>query len=625
MIAIRMKKFYKKTGRRVRVDGKTPGTHDGKKKRDSLYQHQEAGKQEKNQMGLLTMDDGIVNWGEHTEAEESNHALMAISSSNMMPDENQIRLEWSLDITTCRFDIEDTFLLKDIFGRNQANNAGISWKLTCGVYFKTTESIASAEDIGEEVELIVVPSSCSRSPEEEKRYQRATLPIQKPKEDLDYELKQELEGKSPLLIHKDIKLFRRESSFVWTAPIPRACMLLYQIPRELGYKKTGTKLTEDVVHLQENQNDIMLVQVLQSQADTGRNSFHISRQYVAEITQEKFDLVDVKAAITMETKLPLTDEYDEAFDVEVCVCSRFQVTPKTSHLNASSRGFQVSQGQTTLGVFGIIGNHPLIWKHSLIVGLCWIRNRDRKSTQVVVNLLDKNLSHGNVRNRICVALQPTEAEYEIAAANCSWTVLHSMDEREECPRMTFLREWGKWEDPTDGPLTFGKSYFAYCFDLVLIISGRVNNFSKLIFDGNGGKFESKDKVFDVIPTKNHDLRGSIPTNPHHHLKSTTSQPTPAPHLSLPYTTAYSPKPTHHLLSSTPTPTTYIPTPTPPPIPTPTPPPITTPIPIPDTEPTPDVHIYEEQSPIHHHFSPTQEQATSQLPMDDLLHEVPKLE
>ncbi|GKB47802.1 hypothetical protein Tco_0898555 [Tanacetum coccineum] len=59
------------------------GTHDGKKKRDSLYQHQEAGKQEKNQMGLLTMDDGIVNWGEHTEAEEINHALMAISSSEM--------------------------------------------------------------------------------------------------------------------------------------------------------------------------------------------------------------------------------------------------------------------------------------------------------------------------------------------------------------------------------------------------------------------------------------------------------------------------------------------------------------------------------------------------------------
>ncbi|GJZ75537.1 putative ribonuclease H-like domain-containing protein [Tanacetum coccineum] len=58
------------------------GTHDGNKKIDSFYQHQEAEKQEKNQMGLLTMDDGIVNWGEHTEVKETNHALMAISSSN---------------------------------------------------------------------------------------------------------------------------------------------------------------------------------------------------------------------------------------------------------------------------------------------------------------------------------------------------------------------------------------------------------------------------------------------------------------------------------------------------------------------------------------------------------------
>ncbi|GJZ99750.1 hypothetical protein Tco_0672301 [Tanacetum coccineum] len=83
MIAIRMKKFYKKKRRRV-----SKGTHDGKKKRDSFYQHQEARKQEKNQMGLLTMDDGIVNWGEHTEVEETNHALMAISSSMKSSDGN---------------------------------------------------------------------------------------------------------------------------------------------------------------------------------------------------------------------------------------------------------------------------------------------------------------------------------------------------------------------------------------------------------------------------------------------------------------------------------------------------------------------------------------------------------
>ncbi|GJU46889.1 hypothetical protein Tco_1204155 [Tanacetum coccineum] len=42
-----------------------------------------AGKKEQNQNCLLIMDNGVVNWGEHTvEEEETNHALMAISSNN---------------------------------------------------------------------------------------------------------------------------------------------------------------------------------------------------------------------------------------------------------------------------------------------------------------------------------------------------------------------------------------------------------------------------------------------------------------------------------------------------------------------------------------------------------------
>ncbi|GJT58285.1 ribonuclease H-like domain-containing protein [Tanacetum coccineum] len=101
MIAIRMKKFYKKTGRRVRIDGNKPvgfdkkklecfkchntghfarecpskGTNDGKK-RDSFYQDQGAGKKEQNQNCLLTMDDGVVNWGEHTESCENGALLL---------------------------------------------------------------------------------------------------------------------------------------------------------------------------------------------------------------------------------------------------------------------------------------------------------------------------------------------------------------------------------------------------------------------------------------------------------------------------------------------------------------------------------------------------------------------
>ncbi|GJX60348.1 hypothetical protein Tco_0291738 [Tanacetum coccineum] len=55
----------------------------------SLTNNKETRKQEIIRWCLLTMDDGIVNWGEHTEAEETNHALMAISSSNEVEQEAQ--------------------------------------------------------------------------------------------------------------------------------------------------------------------------------------------------------------------------------------------------------------------------------------------------------------------------------------------------------------------------------------------------------------------------------------------------------------------------------------------------------------------------------------------------------
>ncbi|GJV01042.1 putative ribonuclease H-like domain-containing protein [Tanacetum coccineum] len=130
MIAIRMKKFYKKTGRRVRIDGNKPvgfnkkklecfkchntghfarectskETNDGKK-RDSFYQDQGAGKKDQNQNCLLTMDDGVVNWGEHTVEEvETNHALMAISSNNEGPQKHKTSVsdDKSNEHSTCQ-------------------------------------------------------------------------------------------------------------------------------------------------------------------------------------------------------------------------------------------------------------------------------------------------------------------------------------------------------------------------------------------------------------------------------------------------------------------------------------------------------------------------------------------
>ncbi|GJY55369.1 ribonuclease H-like domain-containing protein [Tanacetum coccineum] len=97
-------------------------------------------------------------------------------------------------------------------------------------------------------------------------------------------------------------------------------------------------------------------------------------KYVAEILK-KFDFTSVKTAITpIETQKPLVKD-EKASDVDVhlyrsmidtlmyltastpdimfavCVCSRFQVTPKTSHLNAVKRIFRYLKGKPKLGLW----------------------------------------------------------------------------------------------------------------------------------------------------------------------------------------------------------------------------------------------------------------------------------
>ncbi|GJW63839.1 putative ribonuclease H-like domain-containing protein [Tanacetum coccineum] len=122
----------------------------------------------------------------------------------------------------------------------------------------------------------------------------------------------------------------------------------------------------------------------------------------------------------------------------------------------------------------------------------------------------------------------------------------------------------------------------------------------------------------------------VPTPSSSHVQITQPQSPPPPITSTPPPITQSPPPPP-ITTSPPPP---IPSPTPPPIPTPTspppsiptptPPPTSPPPPPPETEPTTDEYIYEEHSPVHHHFSPSQEQAPSRMPMDDLLHTVPKL-
>ncbi|GJR76111.1 hypothetical protein Tco_0088476 [Tanacetum coccineum] len=173
--------------------------------------------------------------------------------------------------------------------------------------------------------------------------------------------------------------------------------------------------------------------------------------------------------------------------------------------------------------------------------------------------------------------------------------------------------------------------------LICLSTGRVYNFSKLIFDGMVANLKSKTK-FLMYPRFLQMILNIQTENKHLYLAVSLTkkifgnmkrgfQGAPRPLLPSMLLVATNPNAgqEHAAVaqsqpsSSSPQVPSSQPTPTPPPIPTPTPPP-----PIPETEPTLDEHIYEEQSPVHHHFSPPQEQAPSQMPRDDLLHEVPKL-
>ncbi|GJX09861.1 putative ribonuclease H-like domain-containing protein [Tanacetum coccineum] len=209
-----------------------------------------------------------------------------------------------------------------------------------------------------------------------------------------------------------------------------------------GYKR-GT--IDKTLFIRRNKKDIMLVQVYVDDIFLGykqvlnKDGIFISQdKYVADMLK-KFDLVNVKAAITpMETKLPLTKD-EEAFDVDVhlyrsmigslmyltasrpdimyavCVCSRFQVTPKTSHLNAVKRIFKYLKGKPNLGLW-YPRDSPLdleAFSDSDYGG----SNLDRKSTTGGCQFLGQRLISWQCKKQTIVATSTTEAEY-VAAANC---------------------------------------------------------------------------------------------------------------------------------------------------------------------------------------------------------------
>ncbi|GJT55509.1 putative ribonuclease H-like domain-containing protein [Tanacetum coccineum] len=166
-------------------------------------------------------------------------------------------------------------------------------------------------------------------------------------------------------------------------------------------------------------------------------------KYVAEILK-KFDFASVKTASTpIETQKPLVKD-EEASDVDVhlyrsmigslmyltasrpdimfavCACSRFQVTPKTSHLSAVKRIFRYLKGKPKLGLW-----YPRVslfdleaYSNSDYAGA----NLDKKSTTGGCQFLGRRLIYWQCKKQIIMATSTTEAEY-VAAVNCYGQVL----------------------------------------------------------------------------------------------------------------------------------------------------------------------------------------------------------
>ncbi|GKB08196.1 putative ribonuclease H-like domain-containing protein, partial [Tanacetum coccineum] len=127
---------------------------------------------------------------------------------------------------------------------------------------------------------------------------------------------------------------------------------------------------------------------------------------------KKFDLENVKAAITpMETKVALTKD-KEAIDVDV--------TPKIYHLNAVKRIFKYLKGKPNLGLW-YLRESPFdleAFSDSDYGG----SNLDRKSTTGGCQFLGQRLISWQCKKQTIVATSTTEAEY-IAAVNCCGQVL----------------------------------------------------------------------------------------------------------------------------------------------------------------------------------------------------------
>ncbi|GJY87411.1 putative ribonuclease H-like domain-containing protein [Tanacetum coccineum] len=236
--------------------------------------------------------------------------------------------------------------------------------------------------------------------------------------------------------------------------VVKALYGLHQAPRA-WYATLSTFLLKNryrrgtidkTLFIKKDKNDIMLVQVYVDDIIFGSTKRSWCDEFEALMKKilKKFDFASVKTASTpIETHKPLVKD-EEAADVDVhlyrsmigslmyltasrpdimfavCACSRFQVTPKTSHLHAVKRIFRYLKGKPKLGLwYPRESSFDLVAYSDSDYGGA---NLDRKSTTGGCQFLGHRLISWQCKKQTIVATSTTEAEY-VAAANCCGQVL----------------------------------------------------------------------------------------------------------------------------------------------------------------------------------------------------------
>ncbi|GJY30311.1 putative ribonuclease H-like domain-containing protein [Tanacetum coccineum] len=216
-----------------------------------------------------------------------------------------------------------------------------------------------------------------------------------------------------------------------------------------GYRR-GT--IDKTLFIKKDRNDIMLVQVYVDDIIFGSTkkswcdefeALMKSRFQMSSMGELTFFLGLQTANTPIETQKPLTKD-EEAADVDVyiyrsmigslmyltvsrpdnmyaaCACSRFQVTPKTSHLHAVKRIFRYLKGNPKLGLWypRVSSFNLKVYSDSDYAGA----NLDRKSTTGGCQFLGRRLISWKCKKQTIVATSTTKAEY-VAAANYCGQVL----------------------------------------------------------------------------------------------------------------------------------------------------------------------------------------------------------